>query len=107
MLPDGDAAAAVKLAQSELHVKERHSTKHCHQQVGQQKGTWTNTRGKKSKGMHNAGKMATVLLTLNQIDLTSHHTQLLLQMDITHLAFPKPIGTYLNHSLVFYLIISY
>lgn len=39
MFPDGDAAAAVELAESQLHVEERHPSKHCHQQVGQQKGT--------------------------------------------------------------------
>lgn len=55
MFPDRDAAAVVELAKSQLHVKKRDTSKHCHQQVGQQKGTWTqrqmdfsNKRGLKS-----------------------------------------------------------
>lgn len=46
VFPDGDAAAAVELAQSQLHVEERDASEHSHQQVGQQKGTWAeSTRG--------------------------------------------------------------
>lgn len=40
VFPDGDAAAVVELAQRQLHVEERHAAEHCHQQVGEQKGTW-------------------------------------------------------------------
>lgn len=40
MFPDGDAATAVELAEGQLHVEERDTSEHCHQQVGQQKGTW-------------------------------------------------------------------
>lgn len=40
VLPDGDAAAAVELAESQLHVEEGDTPEHGHQQVGQQKGTW-------------------------------------------------------------------
>lgn len=47
MFPDGDAAAAVELAESQLHVEERDTSKHCHQQVGQQKGTWAETQGRR------------------------------------------------------------
>ena len=45
MFPDGDAAAAVELAESQLHVEERNASEHRHQQVGQQEGTWTETWG--------------------------------------------------------------
>lgn len=34
VLPDGDAAAAMELPQSQLHVEERHTSEHRHQQVG-------------------------------------------------------------------------
>lgn len=44
VFPDGDAAVAVELAESQLHVEERDASEHCHQQVGQQKGTWAETR---------------------------------------------------------------
>ncbi len=50
VLPDGDAAAAVELAESQLHVEERDTSKHCHQQVRQQKGTWAKTRGRRTFG---------------------------------------------------------
>lgn len=41
VFPDRDAAAVVELTKSQLHVKKRDTSKYCHQQVGQQKGTWT------------------------------------------------------------------
>lgn len=44
MFPDGDAAAVMELTESQLHVEERHASKHCHQQVRQQKGTWAQQR---------------------------------------------------------------
>lgn len=40
VFPDGDAAAAVELAEGQLHVEERDTAEHRHQQVGQQEGTW-------------------------------------------------------------------
>lgn len=40
VFPDRDAATVVKLTQGQLHVEERDAAKHCHQQVGQQEGTW-------------------------------------------------------------------
>lgn len=39
VFPDGDAAAAVELPESQLHIEERDTSKHRHQQVGEQKGT--------------------------------------------------------------------
>lgn len=39
VFPDGDTPTAVKLAQSQFHVEQRHATKHSHQQVRQEKGT--------------------------------------------------------------------
>lgn len=39
VFPDGDAAAVMELTESQLHVEERHTSEHCHQQVRQQKGT--------------------------------------------------------------------
>lgn len=44
VFPDGDAAAVMELTESQLHVEERHTSKHCHQQVWQQKGTWAQQR---------------------------------------------------------------
>jgi len=45
VFPDGDAAAAVELAESQLHVEQRDAPEHGHQQVGQQKGTWAGEGG--------------------------------------------------------------
>lgn len=39
VFPDGDTPTAVKLAQSQFHVEQRHATKDSHQQVRQEKGT--------------------------------------------------------------------
>lgn len=50
VFPDGDAAAVVELAKSQLHVEERDTSEHCHQQVGQQKGTWAQTQGRRNFG---------------------------------------------------------
>lgn len=34
----------MELTESQLHVEERHTSEHCHQQVRQQKGTWAQQR---------------------------------------------------------------
>lgn len=44
VFPDGDAAAVMELTESQLHVEERHTSEHRHQQVRQQKGTWAQQR---------------------------------------------------------------
>lgn len=44
VFPDGDAAAVMELTESQFHVEERNTSKHCHQQVRQQKGTWAQQR---------------------------------------------------------------
>lgn len=40
----------VELAKSQLHVEQRDTSKHRHQQVGQQKGTWAQTQGRRDFG---------------------------------------------------------
>lgn len=50
VFPDGDAATVVELAKSQLHVEERDTSEHCHQQVGQQKGTWAQTQERRNFG---------------------------------------------------------
>lgn len=45
VLPDRDAAAVVELTQGQLHVEERDPTEECHQEVGQQEGTWAQSQG--------------------------------------------------------------
>lgn len=46
VFPDRDAATVVELTQGQLHVEERDPAKHCHQEVGQQEGTWGDPGGR-------------------------------------------------------------